>query len=87
MNRSAKVEQAADPFSTLAAATGGTQLHLRTQRQLEEALSDVGVQLRSAYLLSYYPTAKESGYHTVKVEVTVPGAKVYARPGYWWVGE
>jgi VWFA-related protein len=87
MNRSAKAEQAADPFSILAAATGGTQLHLRTQRQLEDALAAIGVQLRSAYLLSYYPASKEPGYHTVKIEVAVPGAKVYARPGYWWDGE
>ena len=24
------------------------------------------------------------GYDTVKIEVNIPGAKVYSRPGYWF---
>lgn len=79
---SATVENS-DPFSTLIAATGGTQLHIRTQRQLEDGLATIGFQLRSAYQLTYYPSSVEPGHHTVSVEVDVPGAKVYARPGYW----
>jgi hypothetical protein len=67
----------------LVAATGGTELHFRKQRQLEDAIAAIGVALRSAYLLSYYPNSQEAGYHTVKVEVDVPGARVYSRPGYW----
>ena len=35
------------------------------------------------YLLSYYAGSAEPGYHALKVEVDVPGAKVYSRPGYW----
>ena len=50
---------------------------------MEDAIAAIGVQLRSAYLLSYYPNSQEAGYHTVKIEVDVPGAKVYSRPGYW----
>jgi len=41
------------------------------------------VELRSAYLLSYYPDSTESGYHTVKSEMDKPGAKAFSRPGYW----
>jgi VWFA-related protein len=83
LNRNANAATGADPFSILTAATGGTQLHFRKQRQLEDAIAATGVQLRSAYLLSYYPNSQEAGYHTVKIEVDVPGAKVYSRPGYW----
>jgi len=83
LNRNANAAAGADPFSILTAATGGTQLHFRKQRQLEDAIAAIGVQLRSAYLLSYYPNSQEAGYHTVKIEVDVPGAKVYSRPGYW----
>jgi VWFA-related protein len=83
LNRSASPETAADPFSSLTAATGGTQIRFRKQRELEDGIAAIGVELRSLYLLSYYPTTAEPGYHTVKVEVGVPGAKVYARPGYW----
>ena len=35
----------------------------------------MGVELRSAYLLSYYPTATEGGYHTIRIDVGFPGAK------------
>jgi VWFA-related protein len=83
LNRSANAATGADPFSILTAATGGTQLHFRKQRQLEDAISAIGIELRSAYLLSYYPNSEEAGYHTVKIQVNVPGAKVYSRPGYW----
>ena len=49
---------------------------------MEDGISLIGVELRSAYVLSYAPTSREHGYHTIRVEVAVPGAKVYARPGY-----
>jgi VWFA-related protein len=83
LDRSASAATRADPFSMLTAATGGTQLHFRKQSQLEDAIAAIGIELRSAYLLSYYPNSQEAGYHTLKIQVDVPGAKVYARPGYW----
>jgi VWFA-related protein len=72
----------ADPLLPLIAATGGTELHFRGQRELEEAIGTMGVELRSAYQLSYYPSSEDPGRHTISVEVSVPGAKTYARPGY-----
>jgi VWFA-related protein len=82
LGHSSKAEEAADPFSILTAATGGTQLHFRKQHELESAIATIGVELRSAYLLSYYPVSTEPGYHTINVEVDVPGAKAHSRPGY-----
>jgi VWFA-related protein len=72
----------ADPLSPLIAATGGTELHFHGQRELEDAIGTLGVELRSAYLLSYYPSSEDPGRHRISVEVAVPGAKTYARPGY-----
>jgi VWFA-related protein len=83
LNRSGNADKGADPFSILTAATGGTQLHFRKQNELENALAAIGVELRSAYLLSYTPSSTEIGYHTIKIEVTAPGAKTFSRPGYW----
>jgi VWFA-related protein len=71
-----------DPLSTLIAETGGTGLHFHGQSELEDAIGTLGVELRSAYLLSYYPSSENPGRHTISVEVSVPGAKTYARPGY-----
>ncbi len=72
----------ADPLSLLIAETGGTGLHFHGQKELEDAIGTLGVELRSAYLLSYYPSSEDPGRHTISVEVLVPGAKTYARPGY-----
>jgi VWFA-related protein len=83
LRRSSHAERHADPFSILTAATGGTLLHFRKQHELEDAIATIGVELRSAYLLSYYPDSTESGYHTVKIEMDKPGAKAFSRPGYW----
>jgi VWFA-related protein len=83
LNRGSRAETGTDPFSVLTAATGGTQLHFRKQRQFEEAIAVIGIEIRSAYLLSYYPDSAETGFHNITVEVDVSGAKVYARPGYW----
>jgi VWFA-related protein len=83
LRRSSQAGKHADPFSILTAATGGTELHFRKQKELEEAIATIGLELRSAYLLSYYAGAIEPGYHTVKIEVDKPGAKAFSRPGYW----
>ncbi|HKW96739.1 MAG TPA: VWA domain-containing protein [Bryobacteraceae bacterium] len=87
LNRNARVQSGADPFSILTATTGGTQFHFRKQRQLEDALAAIGITLRSSYQLSYYPSSDEPGYHVVTIAVDVPGAKVYSRLGYWLSAE
>ena len=83
ISQSSAAQAASDPFSVLTSATGGTQFHIRKQRELEAALAAMGVELRSSCLLSYRPSSTEPGYHTIRVEVNVPGAKAYTRPGYW----
>ena len=87
LTRTANAAASADPFSILTSATGGTQLHFRKLGELENAISIIGVELRSLYLLSYYPGQREPGYHPIRVEVGVPGATVHSRPGYWMVKE
>ena len=72
-----------DPFSELTVATGGAQFHIRKQNEPEQAIAAIGIDARSAYQLSYSPSSNEIGYHSVKVEVNVPDAKVLSRPGYW----
>jgi VWFA-related protein len=82
LDKTAAARQGGDPFSVLTAATGGTLIHFRKQKELEGALAAIGTQLRGAYILSYSPDPTDAGYHTIAVEVAASGAKVYARPGY-----
>jgi VWFA-related protein len=83
LDRASAAQQSTDPFSILTAATGGTQIHFRKQSELEGALAAVGLQVRSAYVLSFAPDSPTAGYHAIHVEVRTPGSKVFARPGYW----
>jgi VWFA-related protein len=83
LSRSGAEAQGKDPFAVLTAATGGTEFHFRQQRELEDGISLIGVELRSAYVLSYSPKPPGPGYHKIRVQVGIRGAKVYSRPGYW----
>jgi VWFA-related protein len=71
-----------NPLSALIAATGGAEHHFHRQHELEDAIGTLGVELRSIYMLSYRPSSADAGRHTISVEVSVPGARTYARPGY-----
>jgi VWFA-related protein len=67
--------------------TGGKEYTFMSQRSLDQAISDIGEEIHSQYLLSYVPSSKEGGYHTIKVEVLGrPNLKVRTRPGYWVAG-
>jgi hypothetical protein len=59
----------------------------RNEKGLEYAITDIGKDLNSQYLLSYNPNNKdEPGFHTINVVVDRPGLVIRSRPGYWWAG-
>ena len=67
--------------------TGGQVYSFAKQRALENAITDIGKDLNSQYLLSYSPNnTDEPGFHNIKVSVNRPGLKIRTRPGYWWGG-
>lgn len=83
LQKGAKRAERSDPFSILAATTGGTQIGFRKQDQLENALIAMGTVIRSSYLLFYTPSNSDPGYHHVSVAVDKQQDRVYSRPGYW----
>ena len=51
---------------------------------LETAITDIGKDINSQYLLTYTPNdANEPGFHTIRVEVNRPRVNITTRPGYW----
>ncbi|HNY41460.1 MAG TPA: VWA domain-containing protein [Bryobacteraceae bacterium] len=67
--------------------TGGREYSFMTQGDLERAISRMGTEIRSQYVLSYVPNNKlEGGFHRIRVEVKRQGLKVATRPGYWMAG-
>jgi len=75
------------PAEILTQFTGGRMYNFARERGLEEAITDIGKDLNSQYVLSYSPNNKdEPGFHNIKVSVDRPGLIVRTRPGYWWGG-
>jgi VWFA-related protein len=77
------------PDRAFSALTGGRVYSFAKQATLERAMSDLGKELHSQYLLSYSPdpeTEKESGFHKITVDVNHPRLDIRARTGYYWGG-
>jgi VWFA-related protein len=75
-----------NPVELMTRGTGGKEYSFLSQRGLETAISDIGSELHSQYMITYTPNnASEAGFHEIEVAVTgVPrGTKVRTRPGYW----
>ena len=73
-------------LATLASSTGGRIFNPQGMGQLDAAFSDILHELRTQYLLGYYPrNVREEPrfFHPVKVEVHDPKLKVSARTGYY----
>jgi VWFA-related protein len=69
--------------------TGGRVYNFASERGLEKAVEDVGLDLNSQYVLSYTPTkdtSSEPGFHNIRVTVDRPGLQIRTRVGYWWGG-
>lgn len=77
------------PAEALSALTGGREYSFARQRALEDAVTDIGKDLNSQYILSYSPeegVKQEPGFHTIRVLVNRPGLIIRTRAGYWWGG-
>jgi VWFA-related protein len=79
-----------NPVEVFTEYTGGREHSFITQKDLEQAIHNIGQELHSQYLISYTPNNKlEGGWHDIRVEVLDPygrerrGVKVRSRPGYW----
>jgi len=75
-----------NPVELFTKGTGGSEFNFYRQRALEEAISRIGEELHSQYLISYSPNNKlEGGFHKIVVEVeNHPEIKrIQTRPGYW----
>jgi VWFA-related protein len=74
-----------NPAEKMTKATGGQEFSFFKQKGLEDALTRIGTEIHSQYVIAYSPSNKEEGgWHDIKV--TIPGRpelKLRTRPGYW----
>ena len=71
-------------LKTLAEKSGGRLLRADTIGSLPDAFAQIAGELRTQYVLGYYPLNKERDerYRKIKVETTRKNVVVRARPGY-----
>jgi len=69
----------------MAYQTGGRVISIRNNRDLDKAFTELAQELRSQYVIAYYPTntAENGAFRKVKVETTQKGLKVLTRAGYY----
>lgn len=70
----------------LALATGGRVFAPSVGAPLDEAFREILRELRTQYLLGYYPRGvprSKDGFHRIEVRVRRPGLQVSARSGYY----
>lgn len=91
--RQAKSVFVDNPAEVFTQYTGGREYSFVSERDLERAVQNVGVDLHSQYILSYNPNNKlEGGFHEIQVQVLDATGrprrdiKSLTRPGYWLAG-
>jgi VWFA-related protein len=65
--------------------TGGRTIVVRSEKNLEAAFEQISEELRTQYLLGYYPTnpAHDGGFRKIKVEGTNKDLHILTRKGYY----
>jgi VWFA-related protein len=69
----------------MAEDTGGREVEVRGQKSLEKAFDEISEELRSQYVIGYYPTNdKHDGtFRKIRVDVNRSDMRVLARKGYY----
>ncbi len=72
----------------MAEDTGGRVIDVHNQKSIEKAFDEISEELRSQYVLGYYPTntKRDGSFRKIQVEVKQPDTKVLARRGYYAPG-
>ncbi len=80
----AKSGRGRDRLVKLAEETGGRSFSIRSVAELGAVCAAIQEDLRSRYLLAYYPPAGPGrGFRAIEVRVATPGAEVRAPSGYY----
>ncbi len=65
--------------------TGGRVINVHNEKTLEKAFDEISEELRSQYVIGYYPTndKRDGTFRKIRVDVGRPDVKVLARKGYY----
>jgi VWFA-related protein len=69
----------------MAEQTGGRVIEVHNEKTLERAFDEISEELRSQYVLGYYPTntKRDGTFRKITVQVARPDMKILSRKGYY----
>jgi VWFA-related protein len=69
----------------MADETGGREVEIKSEKNLEAAFALISEELRSQYVIGYYPSniKRDGTFRKIKVDVARPDTKIFARKGYY----
>ncbi|HEV8384928.1 MAG TPA: VWA domain-containing protein [Candidatus Acidoferrales bacterium] len=69
----------------LAEQTGGRSIFVRNEKKLDEAFDEISEELRTQYVLGYYPSNKsrDGKFRKIEIKVKQQDARILARKGYY----
>lgn len=69
----------------MASQTGGREIEVRSEKSLDKAFDEITEELRSQYVIGYYPTntKRDGTFRKIKVETERQGVHLLARKGYY----
>ncbi len=72
----------------MASQTGGRVIAVHNNNGLDKAFDEISQELRSQYVIAYYPTntTANGAFRKIKVETTTKGLRVLTRKGYYAPG-
>ena len=78
-------EKARTRMAALARETGGRLFTASSVADIEPVLPQLAREMRSVYEIAYYPANQDfdGSWRRVRIRVSLPGAQVRARPGYF----
>jgi len=84
----AKTVFVAEPLKVYTQYTGGREYSFLDQKALDKAVSNIGAEIHSQYMLTYHPNNEtDPGFHHIIVTVNRADLKVRARDGYYLAGQ
>ncbi len=78
-----QIRRAEEPLGYLSDSTGGRVLFPHAIQELSKSYAEIASELRSRYLLGYYPPNRAAGFHAIAVSTARTNARVHARQGYF----
>jgi Ca-activated chloride channel homolog len=78
------IRRAEEPLTYLSDSTGGRVLFPHAIQNLSKSYAEIAGELRSRYLLGYYPAGdRATGFHSIAVATVRANARAHARQGYF----